>query len=74
MGFPIKTKKQINEEQADKIAEAISTPEGRIALYVNTWFPFDRYKIYGETEQQRVNRLYSVLQREAQEIEDELSK
>lgn len=63
-------KKAINERKLEQIERAISTPEGRKKMYVDMWFPFDRVK-YNETEEQRVNRLYAVLQREAQERENE---
>ena len=63
-------RKTINARKSQEIEEAISTTYGRMKLYVDTWFPMDRIK-YNETEEQRVNRLFGVLGREAEEIEME---
>lgn len=43
------------------IVEALSTSYGRKKLLVDMWFPMERYRVPGETEEQRVERLYAQL-------------
>lgn len=66
MGAAMESKQDINRRKLAEIGEALSTFEGRKKLLVGMWFPMDRCKFSGETEQQRVDRLYGVLVREAE--------
>ena len=60
-------KRRINDKKAEEMVEALSTPYGRMKLTVDMMFPFERIKYIGETEEQRVHRLFAVLEREEEQ-------
>jgi len=63
----MKTKKEINEEKARLICEAISTPEGRELLEFKMWFPmadFTNPRRKTETEIQWARRVMGIFRDE----------
>jgi hypothetical protein len=83
MGIPIddnevilETKKQVNERREKEIAEAISTPEGRMILAAKMWFPLEQVydHIAGETELQWAKRKIAQMQKDVEEYDKQLKK
>lgn len=63
-------RRAINEAKANKIAEAISTPEGRMIMYAAMWFPMEM-PLPGETRIEWAQRKAEQLGQEREEFLDE---
>ena len=69
----METKKAINERKAKEIAEAISTPEGRIILEAHMWNPLPRgldVKKSWETELEWAARVMGKFRRQVNEANE----